>query len=115
MEIKILCPCGAKFKFDVEPVDGKSPGTVLCPACGTDRTEATNAAIQEKLSQSAPAVPAAPTVPKVSVSAPAPAPVSSAAGGPRIAIPAVRIPGAAAATPGPAPLAASAGMAPSSP
>jgi hypothetical protein len=53
MEIKILCPCGAKFKFEVEPVNGQSPGPVRCPACGRDSTDATNTIIHEQLTASA--------------------------------------------------------------
>ena len=58
MEIKILCPCGTKFKFQVEPVNGQSPAPVHCPACGQDSTEATNALIRQQLSASASGVPA---------------------------------------------------------
>jgi hypothetical protein len=87
MEIKIFCSCGAKFKFDVEPVDGHSPGPVHCPSCGKDSTDATNALIHQALAASAP-VKAAPIL----VSA-APA----AEGAPKVAIPAIRIPTPASA------------------
>src|SRR5271170_6700103 len=37
--IKITCPCGQKYAFDVLPADGgKMPGPVFCPACGRDGT-----------------------------------------------------------------------------
>ena len=70
MELKIYCPCGAKYKFDVEPVDGRMPFTVKCPVCGVDGTEAANAT----LLQSAATVEAAPLAP---VPAPAPVPIST--------------------------------------
>jgi hypothetical protein len=41
-ELKIECDCGQHYKFDVEPVDGRMPFTVNCPACGTDGTEKAN-------------------------------------------------------------------------
>ena len=50
MEVKILCPCGAKYKFDVEPVHGQLPGPVKCPVCSADGTAAGNTIIAEKLS-----------------------------------------------------------------
>jgi hypothetical protein len=43
MEIKVQCDCGLRFKFDVEPVQGRMPTAVSCPECGTDATEAANA------------------------------------------------------------------------
>lgn len=101
MEIKILCGCGAKFKFDVEPVNGRSPGPVHCPACGQDRTEETNVLIGQQLAGS---VAAAPAAPRISVSAaPAPTPAAAVPAAAQAAIPAIRIPAAA-----PAPAAASA-------
>lgn len=57
MEIKLLCNCGQKFKFDVEPVNGQMPFPVNCPVCGTDGTAAAN----EILMRAGPA-PAAPPV-----------------------------------------------------
>jgi hypothetical protein len=45
MELKLVCDCGQKFKFDVEPVNGQMPYPVNCPSCGMDRTEAANAAL----------------------------------------------------------------------
>ena len=121
MEIKILCPCGAKFKFQVEPVNGQSPGPVHCPSCGKDSTEETNTRIRQQLA-APPATPAvAPSAPRISVSVPA-APIASAAAqtasgetGPKVSIPSVRIPAApihvsapttSAAPPQPAPAAA---------
>ncbi len=68
MEIKVLCACGTKFKFDVEPVNARMPGPVSCPGCGADATGQANEIIRS-------------TLPPVGVplieapSAPAPAPV----------------------------------------
>ena len=36
--IKIICHCGQKYAFDVQPVDGRMPVPVYCPACGRDGT-----------------------------------------------------------------------------
>lgn len=94
MEIKILCECGVKFKFDVEPRDGRSPGPVHCPGCHKDQTAATDEKIREQLP---PAPAPAPAEEKkrisISVAAPAATPAGQvAAPAPPIAIPAVRIP-----------------------
>ena len=43
MELKLLCDCGQKYKFDVEPVNGQMPFAVTCPACGVDGTTSANA------------------------------------------------------------------------
>lgn len=90
MEIKILCECGVKFKFDVEPRDGRSPGPVHCPSCGKDQTAATDEKIREQLGP-------APAEEKkrisISVAGPSSAPSPQAIpAGPHVAIPAVRIP-----------------------
>lgn len=45
MEIKIDCGCGARYKFDVEPVQGQMAAPVQCPACGADGTAMANALI----------------------------------------------------------------------
>lgn len=56
MELKVLCECGQKFKFDVEPVNGQMPFKVQCPVCNADATDRANLAIAEKLAQSPPQV-----------------------------------------------------------
>ena len=54
--IKILCGCGQKYAFDVEPIGGRIHQAVQCPACGTDGTTTTNQLIAQHLSEnSAPA------------------------------------------------------------
>jgi hypothetical protein len=45
MTIKVQCPCGAKYSFDVEPVDGRMPFAVNCPACNADGAELANQVI----------------------------------------------------------------------
>jgi hypothetical protein len=42
MTIKVQCPCGAKYSFDVEPVEGRMPFAVNCPSCNADGTELAN-------------------------------------------------------------------------
>ncbi len=67
LPIKIVCACGQKFSFDVEPVNGQMPWTVACPSCGTDATAAANEIIARSSGASrlrigghaAPAAPAA--------------------------------------------------------
>jgi hypothetical protein len=54
--IKIQCECGQRYAFEVEPVGGRLPSPVACPACGADGTAAANAAISQSLAaQPAPA------------------------------------------------------------
>jgi hypothetical protein len=45
MELKVVCQCGQKYKFDAEPVNGRLPFTVACPVCNADGTTAANALI----------------------------------------------------------------------
>ncbi len=75
MELKVLCDCGQKFKFDVEPVDGKMPFTLNCPACNEDATAAANALIAEQITSAPPA-----TVAEISP----PPPIAPVASGLRI-------------------------------
>src|ERR1041384_3930978 len=46
VEVKVLCPCGTKYKFDVEPVQGRMPAPVRCPACSADGTALANDYLQ---------------------------------------------------------------------
>lgn len=57
IEVKIHCPCGARYKFDVEPLHGRMPAPVHCPVCGVEGTASANAIIQQKIAP--PPVPAA--------------------------------------------------------
>lgn len=47
--IKILCGCGQKYAFDVDPVGGSVGCAILCPVCGTDGTATANQLISEHL------------------------------------------------------------------
>ena len=40
--VKIDCACGQRYSFDVDPVNGRVPSTVICPACGADGTASAN-------------------------------------------------------------------------
>jgi hypothetical protein len=79
MEVKILCPCGAKYKFDVEPSNGKLPGPVSCPVCNADGTELGNRVIAQLLPAAQPPVPATVAI-KVGIPNQAAAPVTSSSG-----------------------------------
>ncbi|HEY3761549.1 MAG TPA: hypothetical protein VGN23_07365 [Verrucomicrobiae bacterium] len=58
MELKVACGCGQNYAFDVEPVDGRMPMRVNCPACGTDGTGTANDLLSQQFpgQQSAPPV-----------------------------------------------------------
>lgn len=60
MELKIVCHCGQKYKFDVEPVNGRMPVPVNCPVCNADGTAAANARLTELLAGQPPPVAPAP-------------------------------------------------------
>ncbi len=49
MKVKVHCPCGTRFEFEVEPVNDRMPVSINCPACGADATELANAVIQRQL------------------------------------------------------------------
>jgi len=49
MKIVVECSCQVPYEFEIEPVDGKMPGSVFCPTCGADGTEYANSVIQETL------------------------------------------------------------------
>jgi hypothetical protein len=88
MELKIYCACGAKYKFDVEPVNGRMPHRVHCPVCGVEGAESANAILQQPVDASALATeppPAAPVSTGLRIrpteshaAAPAPQPVAPA-------------------------------------
>jgi tetratricopeptide (TPR) repeat protein len=40
--VKIFCSCGQKYSFEVQPLDGRMPFPVACPACGQDGTHQAN-------------------------------------------------------------------------
>jgi hypothetical protein len=47
--IKIICLCGQKYAFEVQPEDGRMPVAVNCPVCGRDGTIAANESIRKML------------------------------------------------------------------
>jgi len=51
MIIKVECVCKTRYKFEVEPVDGKMPAPVHCPSCGADGTDYANWVIQQELAK----------------------------------------------------------------
>jgi uncharacterized membrane protein YeaQ/YmgE (transglycosylase-associated protein family) len=75
MELKVVCQCGQKYKFDVEPVSGRMPFSVNCPICGADGTATANQLLAEKYRFVPPSPVAAAPVP-----AAAPPPVALASG-----------------------------------
>ena len=95
MEIKVQCGCGAKYSFDIEPVNGEMPITIACPKCGADGTPAANAIIQQKLA--AAAYSSAPQAAPPAAAAPAPKSKLKVAGGDHGSHAAPAAPGAPAA------------------
>jgi uncharacterized protein YxjI len=67
--VKILCVCGQKYAFDVEPYNGRMPSSVQCPICKADGTAAAN----EILARSLPPTPVAAPAPVASLRPPPPA------------------------------------------
>jgi hypothetical protein len=53
VSIKIECECGQNYAFDVEPVNGRMPSAITCPACGVDGTAAANECIAQQLAPAA--------------------------------------------------------------
>jgi hypothetical protein len=101
MELKVVCDCGQKYKFDVEPVNGLMPFKVACPTCGVDGTGRANVELAGILSSPPPLRVAPPPEPAPASTPPAiaaPPPV----GGLRLNRPA---PAPAASTPPPIPTA----------
>jgi len=40
--VKIICRCGQKYAFDVEPVNSRMPVQIFCPDCGLEGTVEAN-------------------------------------------------------------------------
>jgi hypothetical protein len=66
LELKVVCNCGQKYKFEVEPANGRMPFAVSCPVCGVDGTPLANAILTQSF-------------PRAAAAAVAPAPVATAA------------------------------------
>src|SRR5262245_41400361 len=47
MEVKVVCSCGQKYVFEVQPANGRMPSPVACPTCGADGTALANLRLQE--------------------------------------------------------------------
>ena len=92
--IRIQCGCGQLYEFEIVPVDGRMPGTVACPTCGLDGTDAANACIAQTMAAEAVPPPTSAAAP-LRISAhppPAQAPVISAPRQP-VGRPATKLPG----------------------
>lgn len=102
-EIRVICDCGARYKFDLELAEKEMPAPVICPGCQVDLTPKANEEI--RLFASRQALPAA-TPPKseAAPAAPAPSPVSTPApaASPAVETPAAATPPSAAVLPPPA-------------
>jgi hypothetical protein len=96
MDIKIVCGCGQKYIFEVDPENGLMPASVNCPACGADGTQEANEILTQIFPDSVAEPTAAPAMEMVP-----PPPAAVAAGPLRINLP-VR-PAAAASSPPPLP------------
>lgn len=121
-EIRVVCACGARYKFDLELAEKEMPGAVTCPGCQADLTALANEEIRTYITKHAadlapPAV--APTAPPAvaptaapaaapataQTPAPAPAPLPAPAVAPAAeALPAAAEPVAPPAPPAPAPV-----------
>jgi hypothetical protein len=99
MEIKIVCGCGQKYIFEVDPDNGLMGASVNCPACGADGTQEAN----DILTQIFPDSMAEPTTKPAMETVPPP-PAAAQGGSLRI-IPPVRL-GMAASPPPPLPASA---------
>ncbi len=70
--MKLQCPCGAKYAFDLRPEMVQSPVTFVCPTCGLDSSEFVNQMVRQEFG-----VPEPEYTPPVSAPPPpAPAPAS---------------------------------------
>ena len=61
--MKIQCPCGAKYSYDVTPANAVTPVKFVCPACGLDSSVAVNELIRRELEAQSPAVAVPPSPP----------------------------------------------------
>src|SRR5580765_635852 len=53
IEVKILCECGQRYKFDIDPLNVRMPSSVSCPVCGLDGTAKADRIIQQILANPA--------------------------------------------------------------
>ena len=53
--MKLQCPCGAKYAFDLSPEMVQNPVTFVCPTCGLDSSEFVNEMVRREFGAEAPA------------------------------------------------------------
>jgi hypothetical protein len=51
--MKVQCPCGAKYEFDITPAMASRPVQFVCPACGTDASDFVDSLVRQQLGQEA--------------------------------------------------------------
>ena len=54
--MKLQCPCGAKYAFDLLPEMVANPVAFLCPACGADHSVFVNELVQKEFAAPAPQI-----------------------------------------------------------
>ena len=59
--MKLQCPCGAKYAFDLTPEMLANPVTFVCPACNADHSAFVNELVRQEFGAVAPAPVAPPT------------------------------------------------------
>ena len=52
--MKLQCPCGAKYAFDLSPEMVQNPVTFVCPTCGLDSSEFVNEMVRKEFGAPAP-------------------------------------------------------------
>src|SRR4051812_5229376 len=71
VSLKIECPCGQHYAFEVEPVMGRMPAPVACPACGEDGTLIANEMISRRTEPAqAPTILVSPLGPRATTAGP---------------------------------------------
>lgn len=89
-EIKIQCDCGTKYKFEVEPLQGRMPQRVFCPGCGFEGTGAANEQLQLKCPAARTVAPKTTPIPQAPIP---PRPAESIAASALEVLPAAPLPG----------------------
>lgn len=51
--MKLQCPCGAKYAFDIPPEMAREPVKFVCPSCGFDASDFVNEMVRKELSEQA--------------------------------------------------------------